>query len=41
MKQITELQPSIVWKYFHKVTQTPRPSKKEEKILRCVFWKCQ
>ena len=34
MKRITDLQPSIVWKYFHEVTQTPRPSKKEEKIIR-------
>jgi dipeptidase D len=34
MKQITDLQPSIVWKYFHEVTQVPRPSKKEEKIIR-------
>ena len=34
MKQIIELQPSIVWKYFHDVTQVPRPSKKEEKMIR-------
>ena len=34
MKQITELQPAIVWKYFHAVTQVPRPSKKEDKIVR-------
>ena len=34
MKRITELAPSMVWKYFHEVTQTPRPSKKEEKIIR-------
>jgi len=33
MKQITDLQPAIVWKYFHKVTQIPRPSKKEEKMV--------
>ena len=30
---ITDLKPSIVWKYFHQVTQVPRPSKKEEKII--------
>ena len=30
---ITELSPSIVWKYFHEITQTPRPSKKEEKMI--------
>ena len=34
MKRITELQPTIVWKYFHEVTQTPRPSKKEVKMIR-------
>lgn len=26
------LQPEIVWGYFHEITQIPRPSKKEEKI---------
>lgn len=30
---ITTLNPQIVWKYFHEITQVPRPSKKEEKIL--------
>lgn len=30
---ITDLKPSIVWKYFHEITQIPRPSKKEERIL--------
>ena len=34
MKRISDLQPAIVWKYFHEVTQVPRPSKKEEKIIR-------
>ena len=34
MKLISDLQPTIVWKYFHKVTQVPRPSKKEEQIIR-------
>ena len=34
MKRIADLQPEIVWKYFHEVTQVPRPSKKEEKIIR-------
>jgi len=34
MKQIFDLQPGIVWKYFHEVTQVPRPSGKEEKIVR-------
>lgn len=30
---ITSLNPQIVWKYFHEITQVPRPSKKEGKIL--------
>lgn len=30
---ITALNPQIVWKYFHEITQVPRPSKKEGKIL--------
>jgi dipeptidase D len=30
---ITDLQPSAVWRYFYQITQIPRPSKKEEKIL--------
>ncbi|MDR1676182.1 MAG: aminoacyl-histidine dipeptidase [Tannerella sp.] len=33
-KQLSDLQPVAVWKYFHEVTQIPRPSKKEEKIIR-------
>ena len=28
-----ELQPTAVWHYFHEITQIPRPSKKEEKII--------
>lgn len=31
--EITELNPKIVWKFFHEITQVPRPSKKEEKII--------
>ncbi len=27
------LKPTIVWKYFYEMTQVPRPSKKEEKII--------
>lgn len=34
MKQIIDLAPGIVWKYFDEITQVPRPSKKEEKIIR-------
>lgn len=30
---IRDLEPKIVWKYFYDITQIPRPSKKEEKIL--------
>lgn len=30
---ITDLQPSAIWHYFHQITQIPRPSKKEERIL--------
>ncbi|MDR2042156.1 MAG: aminoacyl-histidine dipeptidase [Tannerella sp.] len=33
-KQPSDLQPVEVWKYFREVTQIPRPSKKEEKIIR-------
>ena len=31
--EITELNPKIVWKYFHEITQVPRLSKKEGKII--------
>lgn len=30
---IKDLKPTSVWGYFHEVTQIPRPSKKEEKII--------
>ena len=30
---IKDLEPKIVWKYFYDITQIPRPSKKEERIL--------
>lgn len=32
--KITDLKPAIVWKYFHQVTQVPRPSKKEGKMIK-------
>lgn len=32
--KITDLNPKIVWKFFHEITQVPRPSKKEEKIIK-------
>lgn len=31
-KEIVNLQPKVVWENFYKLTQVPRPSKKEEKI---------
>ena len=31
---IKDLKPSIVWHYFHELTQIPRPSKKEEKVIK-------
>ncbi len=30
---IKDLKPTIVWRYFDEITQIPRPSKKEEKII--------
>ena len=32
MNDISKLEPQLMWKYFHEITQVPRPSKKEEKI---------
>lgn len=32
--KIEDLQPIEVWKYFHEITQVPRPSKKEEKMVK-------
>lgn len=32
MKQISELEPRIVWEIFRQITRVPRPSKKEAKI---------
>ncbi|MDH6305104.1 dipeptidase D [Parabacteroides sp. PF5-5] len=31
---IKNLKPEIVWKFFHEITQVPRPSKKEGKIIQ-------
>ena len=31
--QILKLQPASVWKHFYSLTQVPRPSRKEEKII--------
>lgn len=35
-EEITQLEPKIVWEYFHEITKYPRPSKKEEKIVAYV-----
>ncbi len=32
--EIKDLKPEIVWKFFHEITQVPRPSKKEGKIIQ-------
>ena len=34
---ITELDPKIVWKNFHALTQIPRPSKHEEKVSEYLY----
>jgi len=33
MSKIFELEPKQVWKHFHSLTQIPRPSKKEAKVI--------
>ncbi|MDR1405841.1 MAG: aminoacyl-histidine dipeptidase [Prevotellaceae bacterium] len=33
---IANLEPARVWKHFHALTQIPRPSKHEEKIVACM-----
>jgi dipeptidase D len=32
-QNVSDLKPQILWKHFHAITQVPRPSKKEAKIL--------
>ncbi|WP_418893267.1 aminoacyl-histidine dipeptidase [Limibacterium fermenti] len=34
---IKELEPKAIWNYFYDITQIPRPSKKEEAILRYLL----
>lgn len=34
---IKDLKPALVWKYFHEITQIPRPSKKEGKIINYLM----
>jgi dipeptidase D len=31
--ELKNLEPRLLWSYFHQITQIPRPSKKEERIL--------
>ena len=33
MSEIKKLNPERVWKHFYSLTQIPRPSKKEEKVI--------
>lgn len=35
--EVKDLTPSLIWNYFDRVTQIPRPSKKEEKIVRYLL----
>ncbi|MDR3338494.1 MAG: aminoacyl-histidine dipeptidase [Candidatus Symbiothrix sp.] len=35
--QITDLKPTLVWDFFHQITQVPRPSKKEGKIVHFLL----
>ncbi|HCI56003.1 MAG TPA: aminoacyl-histidine dipeptidase [Bacteroidales bacterium] len=36
MNDITKLQPSKVWNYFHEITKIPHPSKNEKKLIEYV-----
>ena len=36
MNDIKKLEPKEVWNYFHEITQIPRPSKKEKRIVEYV-----
>lgn len=40
-QKIEELKPTAVWNYFHQITQVPRPSKKEEKIIKFLLDFCK
>ena len=35
--EIKDLKPAQIWDYFYQITQVPRPSKKEEKIVRFLI----
>lgn len=36
MSTITNLEPKLLWNYFHQITQIPRPSKYEKKIAEFI-----
>jgi len=36
MNDIRKLEPKPVWNYFHEITQIPRPSKKEKRIIEFI-----
>jgi len=35
--EVKNLQPALLWSFFDQITQVPRPSKKEEKIVRYLL----
>jgi dipeptidase D len=35
--QVKDLKPTLIWNFFDQITQVPRPSKKEEKIVRFLL----
>ena len=37
MSHLAELKPELVWKYFYEITQIPRASKKEQKIIQYII----
>ena len=37
MKRLNKLSPQPLWNYFEDICQIPRPSKKEEKIIRFLL----
>ena len=37
MGSISQLQPRLVWEQFDAITQVPRPSKKEERIIEFLI----
>ena len=34
---IKELKPEVVWKNFYELTRIPRPSKREEKVIKYLY----